>query len=172
IAILLGDGALPSAWAGVPSTPRAAAAPEVNAWLATLIGNPSQVECAAPRPVTLVQLGLHPIDLLQVSSSDLNALIVAHAGAPATVDYDAARPGRTPFGAVLELLRAVAELLGVGRPLTSADLLPPEQAMTPAADAMESELHGRAAGAVQALTQAGADLTAALPTPPDAMLRD
>jgi hypothetical protein len=172
IAVLFGAGALPPAWAGVPPTPRAAAAPEVNAWLATLIGDPSQMECAAPTPVTLAQLGLHPIDLLQLSSSDLNALIVAHAGAPATVDYDAARPGRTPLGAVLELLRAAAELLGVGRALTSVDLLPPERATTPAADAMESELDGRAAGAVRALTQAGADLTTAQPNPPDAMLRD
>jgi hypothetical protein len=172
IAILFGAGALPPAWADLPPTPRAAAAPEVNAWLATLIGDPSRVECATPTPVTLAQLGLHPIDLLQLASSDLNALIVAHAGAPATVDYDAARPGRTPLGAVLELLRAAAELLGVGRSLASADLLPPERATTPAADGMESELDGRAAGAVQALAQAGADLTAAQPTPPNAMLKD
>ena len=172
VVLLFGAGTLPPTWAGVPPTPRAAAAPEVNAWLATLIGDPSQVECSTPTPVTLAQLGLQPIDLLLLAPSDLNALVVAQAGAPGTVDYDTARPGKIPLGAVLELLRAAADLLGAGRPLASADLLPSEKATTPAADAMESELDGRAAGAVHALTQAAGDLAGALPTPPDTMLRD
>ena len=56
-------GPLPPAWAAIPATPRSAAAPEVDAWLGGLLGDPARIECAVaadgadPAPVTLASSG-------------------------------------------------------------------------------------------------------------------
>ncbi len=172
---VLFDAVLPAAWQGVPATPRAAAAPEVNAWLAGLIGDPALIECTVTTggttvPVTVADLGLHPIDLLLVvqagTGAELDARIAVHAAGPGSdtvaIDYDAARPGSIPLGSVGVLLGAAADVLGHGRALTADDLLPPDQAGTPPADAMQSELAARASAAVSALSSARAALATAV----------
>jgi hypothetical protein len=174
IALLFGPGTAPPAWTSVPPTPRSTAAPEVDAWLAGLIGDPSTVECSAVPagasaavPVTLAQLALRPLDLLAAvqSPGEMDARIARHLAAPSTVDYDTASGAARPLGAVIELMTVAAELLGRGRPLTEADLAPPGQASATPAGA--SELDGRAAAAIQALTAARTALAAA-PTSADA----
>ena len=175
VAVLF-DDVLPEAWQSIPATPRAAAAPEVNAWLAGLIGDPARIECTAasdggsPIPVTVADLELQAIDVMLASAAgsgggaELDARIAEHAGGAVTsvvIDYDTARPGSTPLGSVVVLLGAALGILGHGRPLSAPDLLPPEQASTPPADAMSAELADRGAAAVAALTTARSGLAVA-----------
>ncbi|GIH07763.1 hypothetical protein Rhe02_58300 [Rhizocola hellebori] len=180
IAILFG-GPAPE-WAVVPVTPRAAAAPELDAWLGRLLGDPHSVACtvtragAAPSRVSLADLGLRPVDLLAIvqeaqatgaqTELDQRVARAADGTGPATVDYD--DPGTAPvsFAVACELLAAAARVLGHGRALTPADLQPPAPVTantTPAPD----PLAGRAetaiavlAGVRRALSDAGADAAA------------
>ncbi len=75
VALVLGGTPIaPAGWGGVAGTPRAAAAPHLDGWLGTLIGDPVRVRCAVAYTdklgvtqqieVTLAALGLRPIDVL------------------------------------------------------------------------------------------------------------
>src|SRR5262249_18436147 len=72
VALLLCECTASAAWASVTVTPRAAAAPELDAWLGRLLGDPATIACMAGRPgaaaspVTLAQLGVRPVDLLAI----------------------------------------------------------------------------------------------------------
>ena len=177
VALLFDDGAPPAAWGAV--TPRAAAAPELNAWLGRLFGNPAAIACTAnpegapARAVTVRDLGLHPVDLLLAVRATITegdgrgraeldrrvAWQVTGAGpdAPVTIDYETAPDGALSFAAAMELADAVSRLLGFGRALTPADLLPPEHAAA-AGDPMSAELTQRADAARAALAKARQDL--------------
>ena len=174
IAILLGGSA--PAWAAVPVTPRAAAAPELDAWLGQLLGSPDSVACTvtragtAPSSVRLTDLRLRPVDLLAIvqeaqatgaqAELDQRVARAAAGDGPATVDYD--DPGDAPVSLAVacELLAAAARVLGHGRPLAPADLQPPTPVTASAAPAPDP-LAGRAAAAVQALTEVRRALTEA-----------
>jgi hypothetical protein len=175
VALLLGDGLPAPGWDQVRGTPRAAAAPELDAWLGRLLGDPALIACRATPEggtawvVTLRDLDLAPIDLLLTLSASgpghggrneeldrrIGWQVAGETGAdtPLSIDYEAADgPGRIPFAAAFELLAAVAGVIGAARPLGPADLIPPEQAATAAGgDAMDDELDARAAAAGEAL---------------------
>jgi hypothetical protein len=176
VALVLGDGTPAPGWTG--STPRAAAAPEVNAWLGRLLGPATGLRCTAtpeggtPETVTVADLGLQAVDLATLAGAapaepgqaELDRRIAWHVtgtgpDVAVTIDYDTA-DGGTPLGAALELAAAAGKVLGFGRPLTAADLLPPELDQ-PAADALLPEVAARATAARTALTTARTTLAAA-----------
>jgi hypothetical protein len=113
--IVLGDGTLPPEWAAIPLSPRAAAAPELNAWLARQFGNPNAIACTATpegdpaREVTIANLGLQAIDLFHLarsaetgdSAADIDRHIAWHiAGAGQTrltIDYERGHTERVTF---------------------------------------------------------------------------
>jgi hypothetical protein len=182
IALLVG-GAAPPGWGPVPLTPRAAAAPELDAWLGRLLGDPAQIACqatpdgGAPRAVTLAELGLRSVDVLLLAQAAESAAgqaeldhrvawqVAGPAGPdrPVGVDYETAPgTGRISFAVALEVAAAAGRLLGFGRPLTAADLLPPERAGM-AGDPLDAELTGRVAAARAAVESARAALAAAGP---------
>jgi hypothetical protein len=185
VAVLFGDGAPDPAWAGVPVTPRAAVAPEVDTWLAGLLGAPARIAATVTRPgadaarVTLAELGLRPVDLLALVQDALAtgrldeldhriATRVYRSEYPGavTVDYDDPGPADLSIAAACEVLAAAARLIGHGRPLTATDLLPPTGARP--TEAENPVLAGRAAAARQALV-AVRDAVAAAGTDPTAL---
>ena len=185
VAVLFGDGAADPAWAGVPVTPRAAAAPEVDAWLAGLLGDPARIAATVTRPgagaatVTLAELGLRPVDLLALvqdalatgRQDELDHRIARRAygseyPGTVTVNYDDPGPADLSVAAACEVLAAAARLIGHGRPLTATDLLPPTGARP--TEAESPVLAGRAAAARQALTEVR-DAVAAAGTDPMAL---
>jgi hypothetical protein len=168
VALLFGEGTPAPGWGGVPVTPRAAAAPELDSWLGGLLGDPAGIACRvgpAGTRVTLDQLGLRPIDLLTIvqlaratGSQDELASRIARL-AQGGVDYDGGDDNGVSFAVAAEVLAAAARLLGYGRALRPADLLP-LSASTPST--VESPvLQARAADARQALTDARQALAAA-----------
>jgi hypothetical protein len=186
VALLL--GATGSGWSAVPETPRAAAAPELDAWLGSLLGDPAAIGCVATRDggsghrVSVADLGLHPVDLLAIlqqsqisggpqasgpqasgpqasgpqafggAQDELGQRIAAHQGGPVTVDYGDDGGTGISFAVALEVVAAVARLLGHSRPLRAADLSTPTGA---APSTVESaDLANRATAARQALSTA------------------
>jgi hypothetical protein len=182
--IALGDGALTPDWSTIALTPRAAAAPELNAWLARQFGPPGAIACAAtpegtaPRDVTVADLGLQAIDLFHLARaaetsegvSEFDARIawfVAAAAGPdvsLSIDYDAAAaPDAVTFAQAFEIASAIGRVLGFSRPLMPRDLLPPEmEKRADEADSMAAELKARAEAARDELEAAITDLSNAL----------
>lgn len=183
VMLVLSEETLPAEWAAVGLTPRAKASPELNAWLASLLGLPDEVACTAQREggpavrVEVASLGLQPIDLLAYAAgadagapgAELDrriawaALDGAGADGNVTVDYDDAGGANLSVAEALELLAAVARAIGYGRPLSPADLIPPElESALEEADPMTSELQGRASDAYAALQTTATMLETAL----------
>lgn len=138
-------------WTGAP-TPRAAAAPRLNAWLAQFFPNPADVLLAVGYwladgtwqlrngAATLLGAGLQPIDLLYVlddqalrDGSAFDQLLLyrlgppiapAPAGARLALDY-ASSPGVAALRLRLPLLARLRQLLGGARPARPHDLQAP-----------------------------------------------
>ncbi|WP_329254691.1 hypothetical protein [Streptomyces canus] len=168
VALVVSTETLPPAWDALGPTPRAVAAPELNAWLARLIGPPDAIACTATPDggaavtVTAEALALQPIDLLLLASAtdagapsaDLDrrvALVVAaEVGADTALEIDYTDSGgeALSLAEVLEVLAETARALGHARPLEPRDLLPPERESSLAeADPLTAEADGRAAAA-------------------------
>ena len=185
--IALGDGDPPTEWASIPSSPRAAAAPELNAWLARKFGPPGAIACvvtpegAPAREVTVADLGLQAIDLFLLARTaeteggapDIDRRIAWHVAGPVgpdvsiVIDYDAAiSSDAVTFAQAFEIASAIGRALGFARPLKPSDLLPPEQETRAAeADLLAGELRDRADAAYAELEAAISDLTNALASP-------
>jgi hypothetical protein len=154
VAVVLGDppAAVPAPWPTTP-TERALASPAVDGWAAALLGDPSTVRCRvriveadgteSAKEITLAQLDLRPIDVLALApagpsaaAGELDRRIAWAASAPADAEvrivYAAApawdRATTRTFPEVLEVARALMAVIGSARPLTPADLVPPEAA--------------------------------------------
>ena len=180
LAVVLDASAMPAPGAWGKLTPRAAAEPFLDAWLATLAGPPQDIGCAvrlpdgSTRELRADALSLHPLDLLALARTppsgggddELDRRVLDAASAPpgATVDYDGGA-GALTFGQALELLRAAGELLANARPLEPADLVAPGdpggQPPTPV------PATARAQAALDALAAAAAALDAVLGQPPE-----
>lgn len=143
----------------------------------------------APIEVTLEDLQLEPLDVLALAravethplDAELDRRIVYAAvvklpadievpaaegeGAPFRIEYelpDISASQRT-FPEILEIARAINEVLGGARALQPLDLLPPEQAReVQTADLLVAELTGRAVAAVNKLKATVDQLDAAL----------
>ena len=193
VAIILGGApvTLPSGWPAAP-TPRAAAEPRLDAWVGTMLGDPSTVRCqvtynGATQDVTLDTLGLRPLDLLaladqvtdtsQAAELDRRVTFAAHGdtvspdGKPATVSYArAAAWDRATIRTVPELLeqaRALAQLIGGARALAPEDLVQPVDATAAAGTGLAvGDVSGRATAAESALGSAAAAVSAAVAAVP------
>ena len=155
VAVVLGRDplAIGPGWPVAP-TPRAAAEPNLDGWVGTLLGDPRDVRCrvsyldstGAPgeHEVTLAQLRVRPLDLLAMArhvgtaerTSELDRR-VAHltlvgtsgiSGLRITYGPDAAwnRDTIRTFPEALELARAINAVLTAGRALRAEDLARPE----------------------------------------------
>jgi hypothetical protein len=144
LAVVLGatPPALPLGWSAV-TTPRAACEPRLDAWIATLLGDPRTARCRVTYPtnasttltvnVTFDQLALHPLDVLSIAkavttdpaASDLDRRVLFAAFGD-SVPADAAAGGS--FTIVYEAdpswdratTRAIPELLDVANAASRA----------------------------------------------------
>jgi hypothetical protein len=167
------------------ATPRAAAEPSLDAWLGHVLGDLSKVGCrviaadGAEHEVTLAQLGLRPIDIVQLAKSsterdgelERRVLDAADAAAGARVDYTIAHASHT-FAEWVELARAAATLVGGARPLVPIDLSSPVDATgTEITHETAADATARAQTAVTALRAAQAALASGTPATRRAALR-
>jgi hypothetical protein len=108
--------ALPASWGGIAASPRSSAEPRLDAWLASVIGDPALVRCAVthrtgpatvigPIEVTLADLGIRALDALHIITSDA-----------AGSTTDAAQPNTTAQASELD-----ARIAGVVLGLAGAD---------------------------------------------------
>ena len=148
----------PSLAAPADATPRAAAEPELNQWLGTLLPPLSAVGChvawddpvtgaSENHPVTLEDLDLSPIDLIALWQSDvpdgpfaaIASLIAEHVpsqhaarfrcDAMLSIAFSTAPAGGYSLVEAGALLRHVASMVKAARPLRPTDLVP-ENAVT------------------------------------------
>lgn len=185
--LMAGPPGRAAAWAGIPATPRSLAEPWLDAWLSGLLPDPAAVTAtisyteggtAVTASVRLSDLGAGPLDVLAMSRiaaggrSELDARIGYHVVPPGaadvTVSYPAADPPDVGFADLLNVARALADLVGGARPLAAGDLARPAAAVPAGIDA--AELNTRASAALTAVTALAADLAAAAAgtLPPDA----
>jgi len=186
VALIVGGDPIPNIWPGIPLTERAIAEPRLDAWVGTILGDPSKVKCrvsyldptgADPEHrteivVTLANLRIRPLDMLAIARSvqtdqglselDQRTGFVALLAAPEVTDlqinYD---PGVGPawdrasvrtIPEIIEVARAINDLLGGARPLRPADLLPAESAsLADSADLIPAEANTRAQTALTVL---------------------
>ena len=149
VAIVFGGDPLPLAPGWPSASPRAAAAPQLDAWVGSLLGDPMTIRCRVVTDATtavtvsLADLQLRPLDFLALAHSS--------ASDPSDTELDrriaevaAERLGQTRFRIVhepdpawdrrqarsfpeiLELAQTIQTLLGGARALASLDLTPPE----------------------------------------------
>ena len=153
LAVLLTPGpARAGGWPGA-AHPRALAEPRLDAWVSAQIAHPERVRCRVSCddagverriPVTLADLGLAPLDALELAQADdepqeseLEQRVLYHAqrAAPAGSDsfeivferessWDAADRSFPEF---LATARPLREMLGASRPLLPQDLIEPER---------------------------------------------
>jgi hypothetical protein len=174
--------------AGWPDTPRGRAEPALSAWVATLLGDPSQATAAVspldpagaplaglPVPITLAQLGLGPLDVIALARhpSELELLAVhtvlagrAQTDPPSSggVLVDHPTGAVRPLSAVMAVARSASQLLGAGRAADSRDLAPAGTQKDPGVDI--GELASRVGGLMTALAAGATALGAALPGDP------
>lgn len=187
LAILFGSGTLAQSWAGLQMTPRALAAPELNAWVAGLLGPPGNIICSvtpeggAPMTVTLADLGLQAIDFLLVAAAvesgaaaEVDHRIAWHVSGmsggdrPLAIDHEPdAPPGSITFAQAFEIASSIGRVLGFARPLRPADLLPPSAGTrADEADLLPNEITERAGAAKDELDAVVAALDAAAASTP------
>lgn len=179
--------ALPAAWAAIELTPRAACEPAVNAWLAGILGDPANLRLrlidaatgADAGEVSVVDLGLHAIDLLEILGPGLETGIgeiaaraqdacrpreVTDLAPPAPLQVDLGR--RASWDAdvrslveLAPLLESLGELVGRGRSATAHDYVLATPDTTGGGDGIDAvELGGRVNAARDALVEAGVAL--------------
>jgi hypothetical protein len=177
VAVLLDPAAGPGPWEDVPETPRAAAEPRLDAWLAERFGPPKDIRCrvlgdgGAARELTPLDLGLRPLDLALLLGgageglAELEALVRAVAGdgevrlVERDPDWD---PQIKTFVELFPLAAVLGETISAARPLAQRDLRPASlDAGDPDAGFDLDELDRRARAAVERIRAARTELAAA-----------
>jgi hypothetical protein len=148
--LFAGNFAVTPAWSGIPSSPRAAAEPALNAWLSRMLPNPAAIRCQVKFHnaagdhtvnVRLADLRIGPLDCLaiadaaeipQQSEAERRILFAAHI--PAAVDnvhIDYNPPGLPPgtilFPDFFFLAKTLRSMIGGSRVLDLQDLTLPEK---------------------------------------------
>lgn len=178
VAVLLaGKPAANPAWAGVTTHPRAAAEPWLEAWLTTLLPDPSTVVCSVQYKdttgvtgnvnVRLLDLEIGSLDCLGMADAaevaqqaELEARILYAAAVPsgatgATINYQTATPPAVwvSFPDFFFLAKALRNLVSGARALSPQDMTVPEK--DPAllgGGLVPADLPGRASTALSSLT--------------------
>lgn len=174
----------------VNPTPRGLIEPRLNNWVGRILGDPSKVKCRVTFPghagiiVSLKDLDLQPLDVLALAkgvmrSDPLDSELdhrVAYAASTidafATIDSPNIQYGdlqldstERTFLEILEVARAINNVLGDARAIKPQDLLLPEEAGN-VESAGANQLHGqlieRASDALIHITDAKTDLDNAL----------
>ena len=187
VAVLLDEpSTLPVGWP-TALTPRSLAEPAVDAWAGRILSDPSDVLCRAELVVggsntemvlvPLAQLALRPIDVVFLARDDeldeLQARIVAAAlgsvGDPNAhvVSLHFARDPSWPdqfrtFPEVLEVARALGQLVSTTRPLGPADLRAEDGRPPSVPNPLVAEATERASNARQGLSTLASELAAAV----------
>lgn len=180
LAVALDASVTPAPGAWGERTPRAAAEPFLDDWLATLAGPPGGIGCAlrlpdgSTRELLADALSLRPLDLLALArtppvesgDTELDRRVLDAAAAPpgTAIDYGGGGAALS-FAQALELLRTAGELLASARPLAPADLVAAGDPGTPAPAPVPAT--GRAQAALDELAATAAALDSALAVPPD-----
>jgi hypothetical protein len=183
---------VPGLTAPVGATPRAVAEPAVDAWLASMLPNPSSIACMVTyvdpvggthqtRVVTLADLGLRPIDVLGLVSpvaghpnpamTELDDRVVAavmaaaqpRADADLRIEYQTAPAGRLSVFQAAALFAPLATLVRRARPLRATDVMRSGDA-TPEANTTVTVSRPRIAGPLADLAALDADVTTLLGT--------
>jgi len=189
LVVVLGENEPPAAHWTAPVSPRSLAAPQLDAWIGKLLGDPSSIRCQVsypdPQPgddthrasavVALSQLLLRPIDFLAIArtgsgsgTSDLDLRISAAAQAPWDVEVEIDHtvwPDRSirSFAEAIEIAVAISDVIRGARPLRPDDLLATESAGT-APPPVSTSATARANSARTALVQTGNAIEAELVT--------
>jgi hypothetical protein len=187
--LFTGAGPAVPGWSSVTAGPRARLEPSLDAWLGTLLPDPTQVRCLVSAPtagggppssaiVTLRDLDVGPLDLLALADagstpqrSELEERIRYHAAlAPAdeaiSITYDPASlpAGSITFPDALVAARALRALVGAARPIQPSDLCEPAVDAASAGGSLNlAELQGRLTVVLAAFDAALGALQAALP---------
>jgi hypothetical protein len=179
LALFAGAPAKPAAWAAIPATPRGLAEPWLDGWVAALLPDPATIAAgvaytpagAAPVSTTvrLSDLGIGPLDVLALCRIDGTAqrselderiryLAVPPAAADVSISYSATA-GETGFADLVNVARAVDDLISGSRPLAAADLALPEATVAAGIDV--ADLNGRATAARTSFATVVANLATA-----------
>jgi hypothetical protein len=170
-------------WSAIPSHPRAAAEPALDAWLSRLLPDPATVRCQVTFdvggvpgaiPVRLSDLAVGPLDCLALSDAsevpqqsevEQRVLFFFFTAAPAgaarvTIDFNpaAAPPGSISLPDFFFLAKALRTLIGGSRALSPQDLTLPE--IHPEDQGGQVDLVDLRARAGAAVTSLGVDLAA------------
>jgi hypothetical protein len=179
VALLLGTAGAPPA-----ANPRARAEPYLNAWAGGLLGDLTRVLCKVffqggpgTRMVAMSELGFEPLDILSLSrtlakgvmSSDQHGseldrrvrdfVLSVQPGATGiaiTFDIVPVAAGQRSFPQLLELARAVADVVGAARALRAEDLMLPQE--VPSDPIPPPPDDGRITAAISALETAATNL--------------
>jgi hypothetical protein len=175
IAVLLAGPPIANpAWSGVATHPRAAAEPWLDAWLTTLLPDPSTVTCSVQYSdgagshvvdVSLLQLGIGALDCLAMADAaevaqqaELEARILYAAAVPAgatgaKINYQPATPPATwvSFPDFFFLVKALRTLVSAARALAPQDMTVPENDVSQAGLVNTADLSTRAAAALSSL---------------------
>ncbi len=182
LAVALDAGATPALGAWGAFSPRAAAEPFLDAWAATLFGDPSQIGCrvvlsgGAMKSVTLASLAIRPLDLLALArtppvvagDTELDRRVLDAAGLDASsamgaqIHYDVSDKAHS-LAELLELARTLGELFAAARPLGPNDLVAlTEVTSTPPPLAIAQDAASRARIALSELSATLAAVQAAV----------
>jgi len=186
VAVLLaGQPAANPTWAGVTTHPRAAAEPWLDAWLTTLLPDPSTVVCSVQYTdttgaidtanVSLLDLDVGALDCLGMADAaqvaqqaELEARILYAAAVPSgatgtTINYQPAAPPAiwVSFPDFFFLVKALRNLVSGARALAPQDLTVPENNVTQAGLVDDTDLTTRAGNALSSLEADMSGLSAA-----------
>ncbi len=170
VAVLIDpQGTRPSGWAGPADSPRAAAEPALDAWLARLLG-PAEGRSVTVRdavsgdlvPVPMADLHLAASEFVRLAGAGEQGTSELAARAALASGADLLRPFLVPdrdLRDLLEVAGSLAALVGAAKPLDGVALQPPHADPQPGTDA--DELGERADAARAAVVHVVADLVAA-----------
>ena len=184
VAVLLtGSPTINPTWSAVTVYPRAAAEPWLNAWLTTLLPDPSTVNCSVQYTdtagshtdnVSLLQLNVGALDCLGMADAaevaqqaELEARILYAAAIPSgatgvQINYQPASPpaGSVSFPDFFFLAKALRSLTSTARALGPQDMTVPENNVAQAGFDT-ANLSGRASAALTSLQNDVSSLSAA-----------
>jgi len=184
-------------WAGVSTpTARAIASPVLDRWVGELLGDPRMVKCwtspdagASVIEVSLAQLGLRPLDILELARAAIQApkelerriLDAAYGGSPpqaATIRFEPSSSDTfdprtmSTFPELLETARQVSTMFAQVRPLATRDFALLAGGSAEVDPGLITTELGAAGDALLAASGALQTLAAALPTGDSAAIRN
>jgi hypothetical protein len=177
-------------WAGIAPTVRSTADPTLDHWIGELLGNPGDVVCwvgpvgdeALWTAVTLAQLGLRPVDVLELAraavdgSTELERRILDATVVPAgsVIHFERAgldRRTQRTFPELLETARQVSAVLARVRPAAAGDLALLDGSEFPPIETLVADEEGHASAVAASVSDLRAALVVAVASGQAAAIR-